>query len=186
MARLRGIRAQNPGRCHMNRGHFMTQLARHYDLKPRPLSPSLLDACQRYSWPGNLRELENVMKRYLVMGDESLETGKLGAHLADYGGELAHPSSPAQEANPGNGSGDHPDSSSLKSLVRTIKGEAERSAIASTLEKTHWNRKEAARQLRISYRGLLYKIREYQLVPPSSYVPTALNNAGWRRNRHEQ
>jgi DNA-binding NtrC family response regulator len=165
--------------------HFMNQLARHFDLKPRPLSPSLLDACQRYSWPGNLRELENVVKRFLVMGDESLETGELGAHLTDHR-EVAWPSSAAEESNPANGSGDHADSSGLKKLVRTIKGEAERSAIASTLEKTHWNRKEAARQLRISYRCLLYKIQEYQLVPPSSYVPTAPNNAGWRRNGHEQ
>lgn len=145
----------------------MNQLARYYDLKPRPLSPSLLGACQRYSWPGNLRELENVVKRYLVMGDDSL--GELGAHLAEHRGEVAYPNSAAEEATPVNGSGDDADSSSLKSFVRTIKGEAERSAIASTLEKTHWNRKEAARQLRISYRGLLYKIQEYQLVPPSSF-----------------
>jgi hypothetical protein len=51
--------------------------------------------------------------------------------------------------------------SSLKTLVRSIKGETERNAIASTLEKTYWNRKQAARLLRISYRGLLYKIQQY-------------------------
>jgi DNA-binding NtrC family response regulator len=56
--------------------------------------------------------------------------------------------------------------SSLKSLVRSAKGEAERSAIAHALEETHWNRKAAARLLSISYRALLYKIQEYRMVPP--------------------
>jgi two-component system, NtrC family, response regulator AtoC len=57
--------------------------------------------------------------------------------------------------------------SSLKSLVRNAKGEAERIAIAQALEQTHWNRKAAARLLNISYRGLLYKIQEYRLAPPA-------------------
>ncbi|MGB6632073.1 MAG: helix-turn-helix domain-containing protein [Terriglobales bacterium] len=56
--------------------------------------------------------------------------------------------------------------SSLKLLVRNAKGEAERGAIAQALEQTHWNRKAAARLLNVSYRALLYKIQEYNLVPP--------------------
>ena len=51
-------------------GHFMNQLARRYSLPARIFSPAVLDACQRHSWPGNLRELEKFVKRYLVMGDE--------------------------------------------------------------------------------------------------------------------
>ena len=157
-------------------GHFMNQLARHYDLNPRPLSPSLLDACQRYSWPGNVRELENVVKRFLVMGDESLESAELASHARGHIQEV--PENRAQE--PSDGNDPQSDASSLKSLVRTIKGETERSAIASTLEKTHWNRKEAARQLRISYRGLLYKIQEYQLVPSGNYLAALPKNGGWK------
>jgi DNA-binding NtrC family response regulator len=57
--------------------------------------------------------------------------------------------------------------SSLKLLVRNAKGEAERGAIAHALEQTQWNRKAAARLLNVSYRALLYKIQEYNLVPPS-------------------
>ena len=163
-------------------GHFMNQLARHLDLNPRPLSPSLLDACQRYSWPGNLRELENVVKRYLVMGDESLENGELATHVTGHPQEVPWPENHTPEPTPSDGNDDQSDASSLKSLVRTIKGEAERSAIASTLEKTHWNRKEAARQLRISYRGLLYKIQEYQLVPPGNYLAAFPKNGGWKRS----
>jgi len=163
-------------------GHFMNQLARHYDLNPRPLSPSLLDACQRYSWPGNVRELENVVKRFLVMGDESLESAELASHARGHIQEV--PENRAQE--PSDGNDPQSDASSLKSLVRTIKGETERSAIASTLEKTHWNRKEAARQLRISYRGLLYKIQEYQLAPPGNYLAPLPKNGGWKRNGEQR
>src|SRR5207342_2872230 len=50
-------------------GHFMNQLARRYSLPARIFSVAALDACQRHSWPGNLRELEKFVKRYLVMGD---------------------------------------------------------------------------------------------------------------------
>ena len=51
-------------------GHFMNQLARRYSLPPRTFSAAALAACERHSWPGNLRELEKFVKRYLVMGDE--------------------------------------------------------------------------------------------------------------------
>ena len=52
--------------------HFMHHLAKHYGLPPRTFSPAVLDACHAYSWPGNLRELEEFVKRYLVMGDKEL------------------------------------------------------------------------------------------------------------------
>ena len=48
--------------------HFMHHLAKHYGLSPRRFSPAVLDACQSHSWPGNLRELENFVKRYLMAG----------------------------------------------------------------------------------------------------------------------
>jgi two-component system response regulator AtoC len=53
----------------------MHHLAKHYGLPPRTFSPSVLDACQSYSWPGNLRELEDFVKRYLMMGDQKLAFG---------------------------------------------------------------------------------------------------------------
>ena len=56
-------------------GHFMNQLARHYGLPTRSLSAETLAACQEYKWPGNLRELESFVKRYLVMGHEELILG---------------------------------------------------------------------------------------------------------------
>jgi two-component system, NtrC family, response regulator AtoC len=143
-------------------GHFMNRMSKQYGLPPRILSASVLEACQHYSWPGNLRELENFVKRYLVMGDESLVLSeqKPGPNLL---GEVAAPESDSRRdiVEPAN---------SLKSLVRNAKGETERNAISGALEETHWNRKAAARLLRISYRSLLYKIQQYQMRPPEAYL----------------
>ena len=55
--------------------HFMHHLAKHYNLQPRAFSASVLEACQAHSWPGNLKELESFVKRYLVMGDKELALG---------------------------------------------------------------------------------------------------------------
>ena len=150
-------------------GHFMNQMARYYGLRPRPLSPKLIEACQGHSWPGNLRELENFVKRYLVMGDECRDVGELENRLDQPSSDSRVEEGVSSRALQGTeiaGKENGPDDGSLKHLVRSIKGETERNAIAIMLEKTHWNRKEAARQLQISYRGLLYKIQEYQLLPP--------------------
>ena len=52
--------------------HFMSRMAEQYARPPLPLSPTMLQACLEYSWPGNLRELSNFIKRYLILGDEKL------------------------------------------------------------------------------------------------------------------
>jgi two-component system response regulator AtoC len=144
-------------------GHFMNRLTRYYGVPAPRFSNTLLDACQHYSWPGNLRELENFVKRFIALGDEHAALEEL------------HLQSNLDVANRhGNGNGVESaranihtteEKSSLKVLVRNAKGEAERNAIAQALEQTHWNRKAAARLLNISYRGLLYKIQEYHLAP---------------------
>lgn len=129
---------------------FMARYAGRYARPPLPLSPGLVDACVRYSWPGNLRELENFVKRYLILGDESLVRSELEMK-AEYKGGDGQPS----KATSGAASG------GLKSLVRGLKDEAEMEAISRALEETKWNRKQAARLLSISYKALLYKIRQY-------------------------
>ena len=70
----------------------------------------------------------------------------------------------------------------LKSLVRTAKGEAEKKAITVALEETRWNRKAAARLLRISYRALLYKIQEYEMRPPDAYISRLAPVNGYKGN----
>jgi two-component system, NtrC family, response regulator AtoC len=146
-------------------GHFMNRLTRRYGVPAPRFSNTLLDACQHHSWPGNLRELDNFAKRFLALGDEQAALAELQLNpdlnvtnrVAN--GNRLEPT----RANVAAGE----EKSSLKLLARNAKGEAERIAIAHALEQTHWNRKAAARLLNISYRGLLYKIQEYRLVPPA-------------------
>jgi two-component system response regulator AtoC len=137
---------------------FMRQLSAQYRLPARAFSLRLLNACQNYSWPGNLRELEDFVRRYLVIGDDDLALGELSEALT--AGDSVQPVlNNLAEGDPSQGSG-------LKSLVESVKGETERNAIGAALEKTHWNRKAAAKLLKVSYRSLLYKIEHYRMSPP--------------------
>ncbi len=131
--------------------HFMSRFAARYGRDPLPLTPILIDLAQRFQWPGNLRELENFVKRYLILGDEELVLKELNPN--GNGSGTLRPASTLADAN----------STDLKSLVRSLKDEAEMDAIGWALERTKWNRKEAARLLNISYKALLYKIRQYGL-----------------------
>jgi len=158
--------------------HFMHRLARHYGLTARTFSPAVLEACQSYSWPGNLRELENFVKRYLMAGgqDPALGKGILGPQEMDE--RPAMMSSRAVQTLASRTNGDHTavaGSDSLKSLVQSVKLEAEKNAIAAALEKTGWNRKAAARLLKVSYRTLLYKIEQYQMRSSDAAVFPAGN-----------
>jgi two-component system, NtrC family, response regulator AtoC len=136
---------------------FMTRMAEQYARPPLPLSPALLDACQKYSWPGNVRELNNFLKRYLILGDENLAATELQPH-PDGSGSIVHPDG----ARSGELGG-------LKSLARSAKDEAEGEAIRQALEQTNWNRKQAASLLQISYKALLYKIRQYGIAEAKSH-----------------
>ena len=138
--------------------HFMSQVAEHYARPPLPLTPSLIQACERYNWPGNLRELSNFVKRYLVLGDEEMAIT-----------ELAPPAERGMSATTGAGAGGFgAGDNGLKSLVRGVKDEAEAEAISRALTETNWNRKKAALLLKISYKALLYKIRQYDIQPSST------------------
>jgi DNA-binding NtrC family response regulator len=136
--------------------HFMSRMSEQYARTPLPFSQALMDACMAYSWPGNLRELNNFIKRYLVLGDEKLAIHELHPH-----GDASAQSDPALRNN-GDGPG------GLKSLARTAKDEAEAEAIAHALQETNWNRKQAAAMLQISYKALLYKIRQYGIAQTST------------------
>ncbi len=134
--------------------HFMTHMAEHYARPPLPLTPNLLQACAKYSWPGNIRELNNFVKRYLVLGDESLAISELHPK-SDGNGAQFDPAVPQSHADATGG---------LKSLGRSAKDEAEAEAIRKALDETNWNRKQAAALLQISYKALLYKIKQHGLA----------------------
>ena len=147
--------------------HFMNQLARRYSLPPRTFSAAALEACRRHSWPGNFRELEKFVKRYLVMGDGEPELAALDQGGREFWNSYL-PAGTEKSAWNIESAETQPGISGLKSLVQSVKGEAERSAISTALEQARWNRKAAARLLKVSYRTLLYKIEQYHMSPPAS------------------
>jgi DNA-binding NtrC family response regulator len=132
--------------------HFMRKVAAKYERAPLPISPLLMQALCNCLWPGNLRELENTIKRYLILNDERAIIDEL---LPRFSVDL---SASSEEEAVGNGS--------LKHMVRNLKDGAESAAIIKSLEGTGWNRKAAASELQISYKALLYKIKQYNLLPP--------------------
>jgi two-component system response regulator AtoC len=151
--------------------HFMGRIATQYSRPPLRFSPGLIEACLRYSWPGNLRELENFVKRYLIMADEAMAIAELRANwrydqiaFDASSGPTAH-----LESVPTDGEAQ---GIQVKSSLRTLKDETEVHAIRRALEETRWNRKRAARLLSISYRGLLYKIRQHRITRPSGTMMT--------------
>src|SRR5258705_7779335 len=141
----------------------MRKGAKRYGRDPLPFSKNLLNALMQHNWPGNLRELENVVNRYLVLGDEAAILDELMPDAA----EERFPGTVGADSNSsnGNGNGNGNSGAGLKALVRNLKGEAESTAIAQVLEGVGWNRKAAANDLQISYKALLYKIKQYDLSP---------------------
>jgi two-component system response regulator AtoC len=131
--------------------HFLVKYSEKYQKQAPDPSKSLLEAAARYPWPGNLRELENFVKRYVILEDDA---GSFRELLEMTGQQQRMP---AQEQAP------PPKEQGLKALVRGLKDEAEMEAIAGALEKTNWCRKDAARMLGISYKALLYKMRQFNL-----------------------
>src|SRR5712664_3637662 len=138
--------------------HSMTRMAERYARAPLPLSPALLQACQDHPWPGNLRELNNFLKRYLILGDENLAVAELQPRNDGNGGAHGEPGAKKGESRGG-----------LKALARDAKDEAEAQAITNALEQTNWNRKQAAALLQISYKALLYKIRQYGIAEAKNH-----------------
>ena len=135
--------------------YFMDRSAAQFSSPSRAFSHNLLQGCLGYHWPGNLRQLENFVRRYLVLGDEDLALAELRRDQKSEG-DLIQMVQSARET------------SGLKSLARSVKKEAEAVAIAHALEQTNWHRQKAAALLKISYKALLYKIKQYDLHPPDS------------------
>lgn len=129
-----------------------TRLATTYNVEPIGFSPRLIAASLEYHWPGNLRELGNFVKRYIIMRDETVAVVELESKTKAKPMSLAvvnHENVNAEEG--------------LKFAVRTSKDEIEIKAITTALGQANWNRRIAAEKLQISYKTLLGKIRQYHL-----------------------
>jgi two-component system response regulator AtoC len=145
--------------------HFLAKYSEKYQ-KPAPdASKHLMEAALRYPWPGNLRELENFVKRYVILEDDEGSFREL-LEMTGQQQRLA----PREETLV-------PKEQGLKALVRGLKDEAEMEAIADALEKTNWCRKDAARMLGISYKALLYKMRQFNLDSGRGSRSTAAKEA---------
>ena len=125
---------------------FLTKYAAEFG-RPRPsLSPRALRMLLDYSWPGNIRELENAVKKIVALGAENLALPDL----------VAEPTEIRTEVN-------ETRNYSLKAAARAASREAEREMILEALARTRWNRKRAAQELQISYKSLLYKLKQIGL-----------------------
>ena len=145
--------------------YSMYKFAMRYGVPPRPFSQRTLNACVNYLWPGNVSELGNFVKRYLLSREEQLGPQDHEENALRYSSQNGDAKLPFLGADslriieaPNLDS-----ATSLKSLINGVKSAAERNAIAAALQKTRWNRKAAARLLRVSYRTLLYKIERYKM-----------------------
>jgi two-component system response regulator AtoC len=144
--------------------YFLEYYNRKYNCKARPLSSELMAVLQKYHWPGNIRELENLIKRYVILGNEEAITSDLVTREPQYVNHEINLDGPI----------------SLKKITRQAVRDLEKKVIFKVLQMHHWNRKQSARALGISYRALLYKIREAGLPPNRSrkapQMPEAVEN----------
>ena len=122
---------------------FLQKYGREFG-RPMPvLSPETQQLFHDYGWPGNIRELEDAAKAIVALGDESVAMGGLRAVLMK-----------SERAN------GHGEKVSLKQAARAASREAEKELILKVLTRTRWNRRRAAQELQISYKALLYKLKQ--------------------------
>ena len=138
LAPLRERKEDIPQLCE----HLLQKLAKRYDRVAPPLSPDALHALKQWSWPGNVRELENWIARVIILGDDRIQGAKLAQQVA------RAPENPRRR----NGH--------LKAASRQASAAATRSVILKVLQANRWNRRKTAEELNLSYRSLLYKLRE--------------------------
>ena len=158
--------------------HFLRKYGRRYQNVLAEVPPDLLRAFQEYEWPGNVRELENLVRRLVVLKDagpvlDELRHGRgtsvvAGTALPGSANELrVHKASPFNMPQPPPPAQTIPESElSLKDIGKRAAMLAEREAILSMLQRTAWNKRKAATKLRISYKALLYKIKESGIIDP--------------------
>jgi two-component system, NtrC family, response regulator AtoC len=161
---------------------FLEQYAEHYNKPLLSVSPDTLRLIAKYDWPGNVRELENVVKRMVILGTDAPIGRDLADAIAGRKGAMGPipalesrgsvreptpaappPAAPAAPAAPPPPVAPVSVTGSLKDIARQAAREAEREIIFRTLHQTRWNRREAAELLGVSYKALLYKIKEAEL-----------------------
>lgn len=128
--------------------HFLEVHSRAFHLKPRPLSREITRMMQRFNWCGNIRQLENMIRSYILIGkEEALAAELMPAAATDLSPDI-------DLANP----------VSLKEITKASTRELERQIIMKVLQANGWSRQKTAKWLNISYRSLLYKLENAELL----------------------
>jgi len=154
---LRERREDIPVLCN----YFLTRYRDRYKSSVDEISPALLDTFLRYDWPGNVRQLENTIKRYLILPDMNLNLSEL-KEQSQSSIAAAVPTKPKE------------DNMSLKDVGTRAAEQAEKELVLRVLEETSWNRKQAARRLNICYKALLNKLKRWQIDNRHS-IPATFN-----------
>jgi two-component system response regulator AtoC len=147
---------------------FLRKYSEYYGKQPRPFSDYAVGRMMEYTWPGNIRELENLVKRYVIVGNEAQIIRELSIHKPIMS-SVSTPRPAEKTAEPveapvstdflrtgGNGQMEAP---SLLEIGKKAAMQAEREAIERVLAQTRWNRRQAAKILKISYKALLNKLK---------------------------
>jgi two-component system response regulator AtoC len=143
---LRERREDIPVLCN----YFLCRYRDRYKSSVDEISPSLMDSFLRYDWPGNVRQLENSIKRYLILPDMNLNLSELKEQTQSTN-SVPVPVKPKE------------DNMSLKDVGTRAAEQAEKELVLRVLEETSWNRKQAARRLNICYKALLNKLKRWQI-----------------------
>ena len=133
--------------------HFVRLYADRYKSTVRELPPDVVEAFVAHDWPGNVRELENAIRRYLI--------------LPSLKGSLSPPTRAAADAPPAKATAGATPGPSLRTVAARAAEEAERELVQRVLEETRWNRREASRRLKISYKALLNKLKKWKTAAAS-------------------
>ena len=141
--------------------HFLRKFCRQYDREAPRISPETVQMLQEYAWPGNVRELENMVKRLVVLQNEGLLRDEISMRRnrpwapRETIPVTTPPPLPPQIAG---GPTIRDADLGLKDIAKRAALEAEKAVLKEVLDRVRWNRAEAARLLKISYKALLYKI----------------------------
>lgn len=154
--------------------YFLRKYSEYYGKQPAPFSDYAVNRMMEYSWPGNIRELENLAKRYVIVGNEPQIIRELSTHkpiissttgtspiwgIKDTPAQaqsIPVPGVPTVPKTAPNGDTEMP---SLLEIGKRAAMQAEREAIERVLAQTRWNRRQAAKILKISYKALLNKLK---------------------------
>jgi two-component system response regulator AtoC len=139
--------------------YFRTQYQRRFAMECKPLGLELLNYLENLNWPGNIRELSNCVARYVLIGPDAAIVDDL-------------PKRPHHKSSNGSfESGTVP----LKRIAKEAVRDMERRAILEALQSNQWNRRKTAQTLKISYRALIYKIRDAGLRPSRKNAGNAIS-----------